>query len=157
MKIITQNRRARHEYLILDAIEAGIELKGTEVKSLRQGKANLKDSYARVEKGQVQLYNMHISAYEQGGVHNHDPERVRKLLLHKYEIKKLIGRVQERGLTLVPLKVYFNSSGKAKVELALAKGKRVFDKREDMARKAAQMEIERGLKASRQGHRSCLP
>ena len=123
VKIITQNRKARHDYQIMETWEAGLVLQGTEVKSLRAAKANLKDSYARIERGEVFLYQFHISPYEKGGYANHDPLRPRKLLLNKREIRKLTGRVEERGLTLVPLKVYFKR-GRAKVELALARGKK---------------------------------
>ncbi len=120
-------------------------LQGTEIKSLREGKANLADSFARIENGEIFLYNFHISPYRQGNIYNHDPLRVKKLLLHRSQIKRLIGKVQERGFTLVPLRVYFKN-GKAKVELALAKGKKTYDKRQDMAKREAQREIERALK-----------
>jgi SsrA-binding protein len=145
MKIVTQNRKARHDYHIIETWEAGLVLKGTEVKSLREGKANLKDSYARVERGEVFLYRFHISPYEKGSHYNHDPLRPRKLLLHRREIRKLKGRVEERGLTLVPLKVYFKE-GKAKVEIALAKGKRMYDKREAIARRDSDRDVSRTLK-----------
>ena len=144
-KIITTNRKARHEYHILDTIEAGIVLAGTEVKSLRDGKANLKDSYATVRGGEIFLLNVHISPYDFGNINNHDPLRERKLLLHKKEIKKLIGRVNEKGLTLVPLRLYFRH-GKVKVELAVAKGKKVYDKRADIAKRDADRELRRALK-----------
>ncbi|RKY64433.1 MAG: SsrA-binding protein [Candidatus Latescibacterota bacterium] len=142
-KVVVRNRRARHDYDILETYEAGIALKGTEVKSLREGKASIQDAYAKVEDGEVWLYQMHISPYERGGRFNHDPKRPRKLLLHKYEIKKLIGRTQERGLTLVPLKVYFNDRGIAKLELALAKGKKLYDRRREIARRIEERETER--------------
>ena len=145
IKLITQNRKARHDYLILDTIEAGVVLQGTEVKSLRAGRANLKDSYARVEKGEVYLYGMHISPYEQGNRYNHHPRRTRKLLLHRHEIKRLIGKVQEKGLTLVPLRLYFDH-GIAKVELALAKGKKQYDRRHAIAERDNQREMQRALK-----------
>ncbi len=145
-KVVVQNRRARHDYDILETYEAGIALKGTEVKSLREGKVSLQDAYAKVEDGEVWLYQMHISPYEQGGRFNHDPKRPRKLLLHKYEIRKLIGRTQERGLTLIPLKVYFNDRGIAKVELALAKGKKLYDRRREIARRIEERDVERALK-----------
>ncbi|MGI6713220.1 MAG: SsrA-binding protein SmpB [Bacillota bacterium] len=145
IKIVTDNRKARHDYEILETYEAGIALQGTEVKSLRAGKANLKDAFARIENGEIFLYNMHISPYEQGNRFNHDPKRTRKLLMHKYEINKLFGAVREKGLTLVPLKVYF-SRGRAKVELALAKGKKLYDKREDLAKKDAKRDMEKALK-----------
>jgi SsrA-binding protein len=144
-KIITQNRKARHDYHILETMETGIVLQGTEVKSLRDGKANLKDSYASVKDGEVFLYNVHISPYSHGNLNNHDPVRTRKLLLHRKEIKKLIGRVQEKGLTMVPLKLYFKN-GVAKVELAIVKGKRQYDKREDIAKRDAEREMQRHLK-----------
>jgi len=148
VKIITQNRKARHDYQIMETWEAGLVLQGTEVKSLRAAKANLKDSYARIERGEVFLYQFHISPYEKGGYANHDPLRPRKLLLNKREIKKLTGRVEERGLTLVPLKVYFKR-GKAKVELALARGKKTYDRREDIAKRDARRDMEREFKSRR--------
>ncbi len=144
-KIITINRKARHEYQVLDTLEAGIVLAGTEVKALRDGRANLKDSYANVKDGEVFLYNIHISPYDFGNINNHDPIRVRKLLLHKKEIKKLIGKTQEKGLTLIPLKLYFKN-GKVKVQLALAKGKKVYDKRQDIAKRESDIEVRRALK-----------
>ena len=140
--MVTQNRKARHDYHVLDKWEAGIVLQGTEVKSLREGKANLKDSYARVEAGEVILYQLHISPYEKGSFYNHPPLRPRKLLLHKKQIRKLKGRVEEKGLTLIPLKIYFKD-GKVKVELALARGKRLYDKRADIAKRDSDREIER--------------
>nr|WP_027717461.1 SsrA-binding protein SmpB [Desulfovirgula thermocuniculi] len=145
-KVVTVNRRARHDYHILETYEAGIVLTGTEVKSLRAGRANLQDSYARVENGELFLYNMHISPYDQGNRFNHEPKRTRKLLMHKREIMRLLGKSREKGLTLVPLKVYFNERGKAKVELALARGKKAIDKREDIAARDARREIERALR-----------
>ncbi len=148
LKIITQNRKARHDYHVLDTWEAGIVLRGTEVKSLRAGRANLKDSYARVEGGEIVLYKFHISPYDKGSIYNQPPLRPRKLLLHKKEILKLQGRVEERGLTLVPLKVYFKN-GKAKVELALAKGKKFYDKRAAIAKRDSDREIERILRRRR--------
>ncbi|MFH1942743.1 MAG: SsrA-binding protein SmpB [bacterium] len=145
IKIVTQNRKARHDYLVLDSWEAGIVLQGTEVKSLREGKANLKDSYARVDRGEVILHQFHISPYEKGSYSNHAPLRPRKLLLHKKEIRKLQGRVEGKGLTLVPLKVYFKG-GKAKVELALARGKKQYDKRAAIAKRDSDRETERIFK-----------
>ncbi len=142
---IIHNRKARHDYHILDTLEAGIALKGTEVKSLRTGAANLKDSHARIVNGEVILYHFHISPYEKEARYNHDPLRPRKLLLHKKEIRKLRVRVEERGFALVPLKVYFNR-GKAKVELALVRGKRLFDKRDDIARRDSERDMERAMK-----------
>ncbi len=144
-KTVTVNRKARHEYHILESFEAGIALTGTEVKSLRAGKANLQDSFARVENSELILYNMHISPYEQGNRFNHEPKRPRKLLMHKHEIMRLLGKTQEKGLTLVPLKVYF-TRGRAKVELALAKGKKVHDKREAIKERDAKREIQRAMK-----------
>lgn len=144
-KIITTNRKARHDYEILETMEAGIVLQGTEVKSLREGRANLKDSYATVKDGEVFLLNAHISPYKHGNINNHEPTRTRKLLLHKKEIRRLIGKVQEKGLTLVPLKMYFKN-GKVKVELALARGKKIYDKRKDMAKRDAELEIKRHLR-----------
>ncbi|NIR52567.1 SsrA-binding protein SmpB [candidate division KSB1 bacterium] len=144
-KIITTNRKARHEYHILDRIEAGIALLGTEVKSLRDGRANLKDSYAAVRNGEMYLYNAHISPYSHGNINNHDPLRERKLLLHKKEISRLTGKIQERGLTVVPLKLYFKQ-GKVKVELALVKGKKTYDKRHDIAKRDAERELQKQLK-----------
>lgn len=148
LKIVTQNRKARYEYHILETWEAGVVLRGTEVKSLRAGKANLKDSYARVENGEIILYQFHISPYEKGSIYNQPPLRPRKLLLHKKEILKLQGRVEERGLTLIPLKVYFKN-GKAKVELALARGKKIYDKRADIAKRDSDREIERTFRKRR--------
>jgi SsrA-binding protein len=144
-KNITVNRKARHEYAILQTFEAGIVLVGTEVKALRQGKANLVDSYANLKDGEVWLYGAHISVYEQGNINNHEPTRTRKLLLNKSEIKKLIGKVKEKGLTLIPLRLYFRN-GKVKVELALAKGKKVYDKRESIAKRDMQRDQERKVK-----------
>ena len=150
IKIIAQNRRARHEYHVLETFEAGLALRGTEVKSLRRGRASLPESYARVEGGEVFLLNAHIGEYEEGNRYNHDPIRPRKLLLHRREISRLIGRVEERGLTLVPLKLYFRR-GKAKVELALARGKKTHDRREDIARREAEREIAAAEKSRRLG------
>ncbi|MCU0415034.1 MAG: SsrA-binding protein SmpB [Ignavibacteriaceae bacterium] len=144
-KNITVNRKARHEYEILQTYEAGIVLVGTEVKALRQGKANLVDGYAKIERGEVWLVSVHISEYAQGNINNHDPVRDRKLLLSKSEIRKLIGKTKEKGLTLVPLRLYFKN-GKVKVEIALAKGKKVYDKRRDIAKKDFQREQERRIK-----------
>ena len=145
VKLITENRRARHEYHILETYEAGIELVGTEVKSLRNHRANLQDAFARIENGQVFLYSLHISPYEMGNRFNHDPLRPRRLLLHKSEIARLFSRVREKGLTLIPLKMYFSGS-LAKVELGLAQGKKLFDKRQDMAEKESKRDIERAFK-----------
>lgn len=144
-KIITVNRKARHEYHILETFETGIELTGTEVKSLRAGKANLQDSFARVDNSELLIYNLHISPYEQGNRFNHEPKRTRRLLMHKHEIMRLLGKVREKGLALIPLKMYFKN-GWAKVELALARGKKMYDKREDMAARDAKREMERARK-----------
>lgn len=144
-RIAISNRRARHEYEVLDVYETGIVLVGSEVKSLRLGKANLQDSYADLRKGEVWLHNMHISPFEKANQFNHDPMRVRKLLLHKNEIRKLIGKTTEKGLTLVPLKVYFKK-GKAKVELALCKGKKLHDRREDIKKRDVEREIRRAFR-----------
>ena len=140
-----QNRKAFHDYFVLESVEAGIALAGTEVKSIRNGKANLQDSFARVEKNEIFLYGMHISPYEQGNRYNLDPARVRKLLLNRREINMLSSRVHEKGLTLVPVKLYFKS-GKVKIQLALAKGKNVQDKRDKLREKEAQRDIDRALK-----------
>lgn len=146
IKILAENRKARHDYHIHETFEVGIALVGTEVKSLRAGKANLKDSYAQIDKNaEVYLYNLHISPYDQGNRFNHDPLRVRKLLLHRYEINKLLGKVKEKGYTLVPLKLYL-SRGKVKVDLALVTGKKDYDKRDDMAARDAKREIDRAMK-----------
>jgi SsrA-binding protein len=145
VKIISTNRKAHHLYHILESFEAGIALVGTEVKSLRLGRANLKDSYAMVKKGEVYLHNMHISPYDQAGRFNHDPTRTRKLLLHRREIKRLLGKTVERGLTLVPLKLYFKGKV-AKVELALAIGKKIYDRRKDIKDREVKRELRRVLK-----------
>ncbi len=145
IKTVTENRKARHEYHILETYEAGLALTGTEVKSLRAGKANLQDSYARVENAELMLYNMHISPYEQGNRFNHEPKRTRRLLMHKQEIMRLLGKTREKGLALIPLKVYFKN-GLAKVELALAKGKKLYDRREDLAARDAKREMERAVR-----------
>ncbi len=147
-KIIATNRKAKHDYHILETYEAGIVLRGTEVKSLRQGQANLKDSFACIEGEEVFLRNLHINPYEFGIVAEQDPTRKRKLLLHKKEIKKLLGKTAERGLTLIPLQLYFKQE-LAKVELALAKGKRSYDKRQDLKKREAKREIERAVKDRR--------
>ncbi len=144
-KVVATNKKAYYDYFIEEAYEAGISLEGSEVKSLREGKVSLKDSYAQVKLGEVFIYNMHISPFEKGSAFNPQPKRVRKLLLHKYEIKKLIGKTKEKGYTLVPLKVYFKGKV-AKIELGLAKGKKLYDKRRKIAEKTAQRELERTLK-----------
>jgi SsrA-binding protein len=144
-KIITVNKRARFDYHISETLEAGLALQGTEVKSLREGRVNLQDAYADVQEGEVFLLHAHINQYEPGNRFNHDPERPRKLLLHKREIKRLIGKTQEKGLTLIPTRMYF-THGKAKVELGLAKGKKQYDKREDLKRRTAQRDIARAMR-----------
>ena len=141
-KTIAQNRKARHDYSILDTYEAGVVLTGTEVKSLRAGRASLVDGFATIKDGEVWLQNVHIPQYTQGTWTNHEPRRIRKLLLHREEISRLIGKTRESGLTLVPLQLYFRD-GKVKIEIALARGKRSYDKRQDMARRDAQREISR--------------
>jgi len=145
IKIVSDNRRARHEYFILEKFEAGIVLVGTEVKSIREGKVNLKDGYAMIEGNEVYLYNCHISPYSHGNIYNHDPMRKRKLLLHRREIRKLIKSTAEKGQSIVPLKIYFKQ-GKAKVEISLAKGKKLYDKREDIKRKTVDRDIQKILK-----------
>ena len=146
VKIIANNKKAWHDYFIEDKIEAGIELVGTEVKSIRQGHCSIKEAFIRIDKNnEVMIYGMHISPYERGNIFNKDPLRVRKLLLHKYEIRKLIGKIDQKGYALVPLQVYFKGS-KIKVQIALAKGKKLYDKRDDMAKKDAKRQIERAMK-----------
>ena len=142
IKIVADNRKARHDYHIHESYEAGIVLTGTEVKSLRAGKANLKDAYARIENLELMLHNMHISPYDAGNRFNHEPLRNRKLLMHRSEIDKLIGKTQEKGYTLVPLKLYF-THGIAKVQLGLVTGKKNYDKRQDMAERDAKREMDR--------------
>lgn len=145
---IATNRKALHEYAILEKMEAGIVLKGTEVKSLREGKVTLREGYAKVDRGVVVLHNCHIGTYSHGNLMNHDPLRPRTLLLHKKEIDKVQGKVQQKGLTLIPLRIFFNARGLAKVELALGRGKKHFDRRETEKRKEAGREIERTLKSA---------
>ncbi|MBI4847772.1 MAG: SsrA-binding protein SmpB [Nitrospirae bacterium] len=145
METVATNRKAYHDYFIQQTYEAGISLLGTEVKSLREGKANLKDSYAIIKNGEAFLFNCHISPYSHGNLQNHDPLRTRKLLLHKKEIDKLHGNISQKGLTLVPLKIYFKG-GKAKVEIGLAKGKKQYEKREAIKEKEAKREIERHMR-----------
>lgn len=148
IKLVAENRKVRHDYIIEDRYEAGLALVGTEVKSLRMGKANLKDSYARIKNGEVFVYQMHIGAYPFAYYNNHDPLRPRKLLLHRHEIKKLYGKVNEKGYALVPLKLYFKD-GKAKLDLALARGKQSHDKRETIRRRDQKRELERERKNNR--------
>lgn len=145
MKVIVNNKKAYHDYFIIDTYEAGIELQGTEIKSIRNGSVNLKDSFIRIKKGEAFVENMHIAPYDQGNIFNHEPRRLRKLLLHKKEIRKLEKSIQEQGLTIVPTKLYFNTS-KAKLEIALVKGKKLFDKRNDLKEKAMQRDIDKAMK-----------
>lgn len=145
-KNVAMNRQARHNYFIQETYETGIVLTGTEVKSLRQGKGNLQDSYAQITGNEVFLYNCHISPYDFGNRFNHDPLRARKLLMHREEIRRLFSKVREQGLTLVPLSMYFDERGRVKVELALAKGKKLYDKRQDMAKEDAAREMARAMR-----------
>ena len=144
-KLVANNKKAYHDYFIDDKIEAGIELFGTEVKSIRMGKCSVKESFIKIEKGEMFIYGMHISPYEKGNIFNKDSLRVRKLLLHKVEIRKLEAKVAEKGYTLVPLQVYFKGS-LVKVEVGLARGKKLYDKRQDIAKKDQKREVERDLK-----------
>ena len=145
-KLIAQNKKAYHDYFILEKYEAGLVLHGTEVKSLRMGKCSIKEAFIRVEDGEMYIYGMHISPYEKGNIFNKDPLRVRKLLLHKLEIRRLMSKIKEKGYTLVPLQVYFKGS-LVKVEIGLARGKKLYDKRDDLAKKDAKREIDRAFKA----------
>ena len=140
IKIIATNKKAFHDYFILETFEAGIVLKGTEVKSIKQGRINLKDSYAKIKDGEIYLFNTHISPYKHGNLFNHEPLRTRKLLLNKKEINKIIGKINEKGLTLIPLKVYLKK-GLVKLELGLCKGKKVYDKREEIKRRDLEREL----------------
>ena len=144
-KMVANNKKAYHDYFILDKIETGIALHGTEVKSLRMGKCSIKESFIRIENGEVFIYGMHISPYEKGNIFNKDPLRERKLLMHRYEINKLKGKIQEKGYTLVPLQVYFKGS-LVKVEIGLARGKKLYDKRADIAKKDQRRELEKEFK-----------
>lgn len=144
-RVIAHNRRARHEFQIEDSYEAGLALTGTEVKSLRSGRASIQEAYARVEGGEVWLYHMHIPPYDSGGYTNHDPLRRRKLLLHRGQIRRLLGKAQQKGYTLVPLRLYF-TRGVAKVELAVARGKKLYDRREDIAKREAERRIQRAVR-----------
>ena len=145
IKLIANNKKAYHDFFIEDTFEAGISLHGTEVKSLRMGKCSIKEAFVRIENGEVFVYGMHISPYEKGNIFNKDPLRVKKLLMHRYEINKLMGKIKEKGLTLVPLKVYFKGS-LVKVEIGLARGKKLYDKREDIAKKDQRIEAEKEFK-----------
>jgi SsrA-binding protein len=144
-KVVAQNKKARHDYHVEETFEAGIVLQGTEIKSIRAGRANLKDSFARVQNGELFLHNMHVSTYEQGNRYNHDPLRTRKLLLHRKEINKLLGATKEQGYSIVPLKMYLKN-GFAKLLIGLAKGKKHYDKRDDLKKKDANREIERAFR-----------
>lgn len=145
VKLIANNKKAYHDYFIEDTYEAGISLAGTEVKSLRMGKCSIKESFIHIDNGEVVIYGMHISPYEKGNIFNKDPLRVRKLLMHRYEINKLTGKMKEKGMTLVPLKVYFKGS-LVKIEVGLARGKKLYDKREDIAKRDQRREAEREFK-----------
>ena len=144
-KLIANNKKAHFDYFIEDTFEAGISLAGTEVKSLRMGKCSVKESFIRIENGEVYIYNMHISPYEKGNIFNKDPLRVRKLLLHKYEVNKMVGKMQQKGYTIVPLQVYFKGN-LCKVQIGLARGKKLYDKREDIAKKDQRREAEKNFK-----------
>lgn len=146
-KLVANNKKAYHDYFIDETYEAGIALHGTEVKSLRMGKCSIKESFIRIENGEVYVYGMHVSPYEKGNIFNKDPLRVKKLLFHRYEINKMSGKVAEKGYTLVPLQVYFKD-GRAKVEVGLARGKKLYDKREAIAKKDQKREMEREFKGS---------
>ena len=148
---VALNRRARHDFTIDETFEAGIVLTGTEIKSLRAGKANLSDAYARIERGEAWLVGAHIAPFEQGNRYNHEPKRTRKLLLHRSEIDELLGRTKSKGLTLVPLRLYLTSKGRAKVELGLARGKQAHDRRRDIAERDARREIQRELADAQRG------
>ena len=150
VKLIANNKKAYHDYFIEDTYEAGIALAGTEVKSLRMGKCSIKESFIRLEKGEMLIYGMHISPYEKGNIFNKDPLRTRKLLLHRYEIHKIGGKIREKGYTLVPLRVYFKGS-LAKVEVGLARGKKLYDKRQDIAKKDMRREAEKEFKVRNLG------
>jgi len=145
-RTVATNRKARHDYFILETFECGIMLTGTEIKSVREGRVNLKDGYATIKEGEMWLFNVHISPYEKGSYYNHDPLRPRKLLMHKKEIMRLMGKVKEKGLTMVPLSMYIKEGKRAKVELALVKGKSSYDKREAIAERDAKRAIDKALK-----------
>lgn len=145
--VVVRNRKARHEYHVLETLEAGIVLQGTEVKSLRDGRANLQDAFARIDHGELWLFGMHISPYEQGNRFNHDPVRPRKLLIRKQELRRLVGKVEQKGLTLIPLDIYFRY-GIAKTTIGLVRGKQLHDKRDDLKRRDAEREMERGYRDS---------
>lgn len=147
-KVVAQNRKARHDYFILDTLECGIVLTGTEIKSVRAGNLNLKDSYASIDKGELWLVGVHVSPYEKGSYYNHEPERTRKLLVHRNELIRLNAKIREKGLTLVPLSIYIKDGRKAKVELALAKGKTAYDKRDSIAERDAKRDMARAVRRS---------
>ena len=149
-KVIASNRKAFHDYSIEEKIEAGLILKGTEVKSLREGRVNLREAYATVAQGKAVLHNCHIGEYSHGNIMNHEPLRTRGLLLHKKQIQKLTGQVQQKGLTIVPLRIYFNLRGTAKIELGLARGKKYYDRRESVKKREAGREMERAMKSRQQ-------
>ena len=149
IKTVATNRKAFHNYHIQDSLEAGIVLTGTEIKSIRDGRINLGDAYVRVEKGELWLVNVHIARYEAAGISSHEPRRPRKLLLHRKQIEGLIGKMQERGFTLVPLKIYFNNKDLAKIELALARGKRQYDKRQAITERGQKRDVDRSIKKYR--------
>ncbi|MCI8927863.1 MAG: SsrA-binding protein SmpB [Lachnospiraceae bacterium] len=151
MKLVANNKKAYHDYFIEEKYEAGLVLHGTEVKSLRMGKCSVKEAFIRVENGEVFIYGMHISPYEKGNIFNKDPLRVKKLLLHRQQIRKLIGDSSEKGYTIVPLQVYFRD-GRAKIEIGLARGKKLYDKRQDIARKDQRREMEKELKVRLRGN-----
>lgn len=150
-KTVAQNRKARHDYFIVESFETGIVLYGTEIKSVREGHANLKDGYASIENGELWLYNVHISPYDKGSFYNKDPLRPRKLLVHKTEIRRLLQKTREKGLTLVPLKIYIKQGRWAKCELAIAKGKQLHDKRDAAAERDAEREIDRAMRRMARG------
>jgi len=145
MKLVANNKKVYHDYFVDEKLEAGLVLHGTEVKSLRLGKCSIKEAFIRIENGEVWVYGMHISPYEMGNIFNKDPLRSKKLLLHKYEINKLLGKIKEKGFTLVPLQVYFKD-GKAKIEMGLCRGKKLYDKRQDIAKKDQRREAEKDFK-----------
>ncbi|MDR1620944.1 MAG: SsrA-binding protein SmpB [Synergistaceae bacterium] len=150
-KIVAQNRKARHDYFILESLECGIVLTGTEIKSIRAGNLNLKDSYASIDKGELWLVGLHVSPYEKGSYYNHEPERDRKLLVNKHELIRLNGKIREKGLTLVPLSVYIKDGRRAKIELALAKGKTTYDKRDAIAERDAKRDMARAVRHKNRG------
>lgn len=147
MKLVANNKKAYHDYFVDEKIEAGLVLHGTEVKSLRMGKCSIKEAFIRIENGEMYVYGMHISPYEKGNIFNKDPLRIRKLLLHKSEINKLLGKIKEKGVAIVPLQVYFKD-GRAKMEIALCRGKKLYDKRDDIAKKDQKREAEKEFKMS---------